>query len=375
MGDRKLRIGVIFGGRSGEHEVSLVSAASVIAALDPTRYDVVPIGISREGRWVSSGRAMELLRDRRLLDQEPECVLVPEPNRQGLLVVSAPGESATPLDVVFPLVHGTYGEDGILQGLLELADIPYVGAGVAGSSLGMDKILQKHLFIRAGLKVAKFTWALSSACQASPRRVVASVERELRYPVFVKPSNTGSSVGIGKAHNRHELLDAMNVAAVYDRKVIFEQGVRNAREIECGVLGNDQPEASAVGEIIPSNEFYDYDAKYVDGKSRAIIPASLPRRVTTLVRSMAIRAFKAIDCTGMARADFFVVRKSNSVYVNELNTIPGFTSISMYPKLWEASGISFPELLNRLIHLARERHAQKDTLRRFYDPRNDWYRR
>jgi len=375
MGMRKLRVGIIFGGRSAEHEVSIVSAASVMDSLDPQRYDVVPIGVSREGRWLSSPRALQLLRERTGLDAETECVLVPEPNRQGLMVVSGTGDPVAPLDVVIPLVHGTYGEDGTLQGLLELADIPYVGAGVLGSALGMDKIVQKQLFVGAGLRVAKYTWALSSRCIDKPQAVATEAERVLRYPLFVKPANTGSSIGISKAHNRKELLAAIAVAATYDRKVIVEQGVRNAREIECAVLGNDDPQVSVPGEIIPSNEFYDYDAKYVDGKSQAVIPAKLPRRVTVQVQRAAIAAYKAIDCAGMARADFFVVRSSGAIYINELNTIPGFTSISMYAKLWQASGLSFPALLDRLIDLALERHQQKSGLRRFYDPSKDWYRR
>jgi D-alanine-D-alanine ligase len=291
------------------------------------------------------------------------------------MVVSGTGDPVAPLDVVIPLVHGTYGEDGTLQGLLELADIPYVGAGVLGSALGMDKIVQKQLFVEAGLRIAKHTWALSSRCIDKPQAVAAEAERVLRYPLFIKPANTGSSIGISKAHNRKELLAAIAVAATYDRKVIVEQGVRNAREIECAVLGNDDPQVSVPGEIIPSNEFYDYDAKYVDGKSQAVIPAKLPRRVTVQVQRAAIAAYKAIDCAGMARADFFVVRGSGAIYINELNTIPGFTSISMYAKLWQASGLSFSALLDRLIDLAVERHQQKSGLRRFYDPSKDWYRR
>ncbi|MCC6398156.1 MAG: D-alanine--D-alanine ligase [Bacteroidetes bacterium] len=375
MTNRKLRVGVIFGGRSGEHEVSLVSAASVLDALDRSRYEVVPIGIARDGRWLSSPQALQLLRERTDVTSETECVLVPEPNRQGLMVVSGTGEPVAPLDVVIPMIHGTYGEDGTLQGLLELANIPYVGAGVLGSALGMDKIIQKQLFIHAGLRVAKYTWATSTDCTGATRKVVREVERTLRYPVFVKPANTGSSVGIVKAHNRKELLAGIPVACSYDRRVIFEQGILNAREIECSILGNDDPLVSALGEIIPSNEFYDYDAKYVDGKSMAIIPARLPRRTVAQIQRMARIAYRAIDCAGMARADFFLGRKSGVITINELNTIPGFTSISMYPKLWEAGGVSFSALLDRLIALALERHAQKSGLRRFYDPRQEWYRR
>jgi len=371
---RKLRIGVIFGGRSSEHEVSLVSAKAVLGGLDPARYEVVPIGITREGRWISSPQALRVLQVRAGSETEPECVLVPEPARQGLLVMDAQHVPVSPLDVVFPLVHGTYGEDGTLQGLLELADVPYVGAGVLGSAVGMDKIVQKQLFERVGLRVPKYMWERSSRCTAASRDVIAAVERTLRYPVFVKPANTGSSVGITKAHTRRELHAAMALAAAYDRKVIFEQGVREAREIECSVLGNDEPVVSLPGEILPSNEFYDYDAKYVDGASQTVIPAHMSSRMTRQIMQMAATAYTAIDCAGMARADFLVTRRAGTIYMNELNTIPGFTPISMYAKLWEASGIPFGDLLDRLIRLAMDRHAEKKGLRRFFDPRREWYR-
>lgn len=369
----KLRIGVMFGGRSGEHEVSLVSATSVINALDRARYEVVPIGITREGRWLSSQDAVQLLKERTRLDKTPERFLVPEPNRRGLVSLNHPDDTMR-LDAVFPVVHGTYGEDGTLQGLLELANIPYVGAGVLGSALGMDKIIQKRLFQEAGLPVAKYAAFLSTVCLDQPRKVAAAAEKTLRYPMFVKPANTGSSVGISKAHERKELLAAIDAAAAYDRKVIIEQGVKNLREIEVSVLGNDEPEASVAGEIIPSNEFYDYDAKYVDGKSTAIIPANLPKKVMKQVRELAVKAFIALDCAGMARVDFFVTKGRNAIYLNEINTIPGFTAISMYPKLWEATGVSYPALLDRLIQLAIERHEQKNRLKTSYEPAKEWYK-
>jgi D-alanine-D-alanine ligase len=366
----KLRVGVIFGGRSGEHQVSLVSAASVIQALNKEKYEVVPIGITETGRWISSERSIQALTSKNGLDQEAERFLAPEPNRQAL--VSLGGESNPRLDVLFPVTHGTFGEDGTLQGLLELANIPYVGAGVLASAVGMDKIIQKQLHEQAGLPVVKYRWFLSSECQSKPKKVVAATERALKYPMFVKPSNAGSSVGISKAHNRKELLDGLALAAGYDRKVIIEQGVKNAREIECSVLGNDDPVASVPGEIIPSNEFYDYDAKYVDGKSTAVIPAQLPGKVVKEIQRLAVEAFTALDGAGMARVDFFVTKKK--IYLNEINTIPGFTSISMYPKLWEASGIRYSELLDRLIALAIERHAEKSSLKTTYQPSKDWYR-
>jgi D-alanine-D-alanine ligase len=370
----KLRVGVIFGGRSGEHEVSLVSATSVIEALDKTKYDVIPIGITPEGKWLSSGLALGLLKAKRGWENEPERFLVPEPNRQALISLDGNPDDHHQLDVIFPVLHGTFGEDGALQGLLELADIPYVGAGILGSALGMDKILQKQVFKHSGLPIVKYVWFLSSVCRDNSKSVVKSVEKNLRYPVFVKPANTGSSVGISKAHKRKELLDALGVAAVYDRKVIVEQGVKDVREIECSVLGNDEPEASVPGEIVPSNEFYDYDAKYVDGKSSAVIPTKLPKTIASRVRKLAVRAFQALDLAGMARVDFFVVKKSHRIYLNEVNTIPGFTSISMYPKLWEATGVGYSQLLDKLIDLALQRHREKGNLQRTYKPHAEWYK-
>jgi D-alanine-D-alanine ligase len=317
---------------------------------------------------------MELLKDGRVPADQPEHTLLPEPGRQAL--VGADGSPSEPiaLDVIFPVVHGTFGEDGTLQGLLELADIPYVGAGVLGSALGMDKIVQKQLFERAGLRVPAYCWFYSEAVAAAPAKGVKAVENALRYPVFVKPANTGSSVGISKAHDRKELLRAFVDAAQYDRKIIVEQGVRAAREIEVSVLGNDQPEASVPGEVIPSNEFYDYDAKYVDGKSVPVIPAKVSKAAARMLKDHAIRAYRAIDCAGMARADFLMAKRTGRIYLNELNTIPGFTAISMYPKLWEASGLSYPRLLDRLIQLAMERHRQTRALRRTYNPSSAWYR-
>ena len=371
---QKLRVGVIFGGRSGEHEVSLVSATSIIQALDPSKYEVVPIGITREGRWLSSPQMLHLMKEKSGLNGTDEQYLLPEPGRRGLMSVEDKAQVVRELDVVFPIVHGTYGEDGTLQGLLELAGIPYVGAGVLGSALGMDKIVQKQLFREAGLPIVKYLWVLSEEVRERPQAVVAKIGRSLRYPVFTKPANTGSSVGISKIHSRAELRQGLELAAAFDRKVIIEQGVVNAREIECSVLGNNTPKASVPGEIVPSNEFYDYDAKYVDGKSKAIIPADLPRAIVRKLQATAIRAFTTLDLAGMARVDFFVVRRTNKIYLNEVNTLPGFTSISMYPKLWEASGMGYHELLDRLIALAIERHAEKAELRTVYDPKSAWYK-
>jgi D-alanine-D-alanine ligase len=369
----KLRIGVIFGGRSGEHEVSLVSATSIINALDKEKYEVVPIGISREGRWVSSARVLQLLKSRDGLEQEPERFLAPEPNRRALITTNGCISLEVNIDVVFPVVHGKYGEDGTLQGLLELANIPYVGAGVVASAIGMDKVVQKRLFRDAGIRGPKFLWFSSTACRKNSRKVVAEVEQELRYPLFTKPANTGSSVGISKVHNRSELVRGLSAAAEYDLTVIVEQGINHVREIEVSVLGNEEPMVSVPGEIIPSNEFYDYDAKYVSGKSTATIPAKLPKKTVSEIQRVARSAYSVIECSGMARVDFFVTRKTLTVYLNEINTIPGFTAISMYPKLWEASGVSYSELLDRLIALALERHSQKTALRTSYQPSSEWY--
>ena len=372
----RLRIGVIFGGRSAEHEVSLVSATSVINALDKEKYDVVPIGISPEGRWLSSAEALRLLKEKTNITNLPEHVFVPDPHHKALMAINAEvsSSSSKPVDVIFPLIHGTFGEDGTIQGLFELADIPYVGAGVLGSAVGMDKVIQKQLLKQAKIPVTPDHSFLFEQYRSNPKSHIAAIEKNLRYPLFVKPPNLGSSVGISKAHNRKELADAIELAGQYDRKILVEQGVKNAREIECSVLGNDQPTASIPGEIIPSNEFYDYDAKYVDGKSKAEIPAKLPKPIIKKIQSYAIAAFSALDCAGMARVDFLVARSTNRIFLNEINTLPGFTSISMYPKLWQASGLPYAQLLDKLIELAIQRHSAKSRLKTTYQPKNEWYK-
>lgn len=369
----KLRIGIVFGGRSAEHEVSLVSAASVMNALDKEKYEIVPIGISPEGRWLSSNDALKLLKEKTDIGSQPEHLIVPDPSKKALVPLNSAGQNKS-VDVLFPVLHGTYGEDGTIQGLFELADIPYVGAGVLGSALAMDKVVQKDLLRQARIPVTPSVWFFLHDFEKNQKRIVSLTEKNLRYPMFVKPANLGSSIGISKAHDRTELIAAIRLAGEYDRKILVEKGVQNAREIECSVLGNDDPIASVPGEIIPSNEFYDYDAKYVDGKSTAVIPAKLPKATTKNVQEIAVQSFKTLDCAGMARADFLVAKKTNKVFLNELNTIPGFTSISMYPKLWEASGIAYPRLLDRLIELAIERHKAKQNLRTIFEPKKDWYR-
>jgi D-alanine-D-alanine ligase len=363
---KKIRLGLLFGGRSGEHEVSLTSAASVIKALDPEKYEIVPIGITREGAWRVGASARKLLESPRalpaILENGRPVTASVDPQRPALLALnsqSAGGEATPAVDVVFPLLHGTFGEDGTVQGLLELAGIPYVGAGVLGSAAGMDKDLMKRLFRDAGLTVVPWVLVMRDQWEAEPARVRRQVKKSLRYPLFVKPANLGSSVGISKVHNSRELGAAIDLAARYDRKIIVENGV-DGREIECSVLGNDNPEASVPGEIIPVNEFYDYEAKYVKEGSQIVIPAKLTRAQARRAREFAVRAFGAIDCAGMARVDLLLDRKTGKLWLNEINTIPGFTPISMFPKMWEASGLAYPQLLDRLIELALQRHRDKN---------------
>jgi len=370
----RIRIGVIFGGRSVEHEVSLVSAASVLNALDKEKYDVVPIGIASNGQWLSSNETLRLLKEKRSIELEQEQLLTPDPRKQSLVAINDGGGVGKALDVIFPVIHGKFGEDGSLQGLLELADIPYVGPGVLGSAVGMDKVMQKELLVRANIPTAPSIWFTLEEYETRHKKIITDVERMLRYPLFVKPSNSGSSIGITKAHNRKELLESIDTAGQFDRRILVEQGINHAREIECGILGNDQPAASVPGEIVPCNEFYDYNAKYVDEKSNAIIPAKLPNTVVKKIQQYALRAFRALDCAGMARVDFLLTKKTNRIYLNEINTIPGFTSISMYPKLWQASGVSYSALLDTLIQLAIERHKAKSKLKTAYQPKNDWYK-
>jgi len=369
----KLKVGIVFGGRSAEHEVSLVSAASVMNALDKEKYEVIPIGISPEGRWLSSGEALKLLKEKSSLDNQPEHLILPDPRKKALVPLDSANQPQS-VDVLFPVLHGTYGEDGTIQGLFELADIPYVGAGVLGSAVGMDKVVQKELLRQAKIPVTPSMWFLFHEFAKNEKKLILEAEKKLRYPMFIKPANLGSSIGITKAHDRNELIASVRLAGEYDRKILVEKGIENAREIECSVLGNDNPVASVPGEVIPSNEFYDYDAKYVDGKSTAVIPAKLPTAVTKKVQQLAAQSFKVLDCSGMARVDFLVTKKTNKVYMNEINTIPGFTSISMYPKLWEASGVGYSELLDRLIRLAIERHRGKQNLKTTFEPKKDWYR-
>ena len=371
---KKLRVGVIYGGRSGEHEVSLASAAAVFQNLDPDRYEPIAIRIEKDGRWALPRRAPTMMKAAdviqakpELSDQAREAHLVAHPGGDTLLTVDRRDDgvvvSGLGLDVVFPVLHGPYGEDGTVQGLLELANVPYVGAGVLASAVGMDKATMKLVFAAKGLPICDYDVVLARDWRQDERAIMNRLASHLGFPMFVKPANLGSSVGISKAKHATELRDAINLAAGYDRKVVVEAAVDQAREIECAVLGNDEPEASLPGEIMPSREFYDYEAKYLDEGSRTVIPAPLSAKQTAEIRRLAIAAFKAVDCAGMARVDFLMARTRSMVYVNELNTIPGFTTISMYSKMWEASGLPYPKLLDRLIQLALERHAEKQQLR------------
>jgi D-alanine-D-alanine ligase len=355
---KKLRVGVIFGGRSGEHEVSLRSAHSIIEAMDKNKYEVVPIGITKQGNWLTAGDAAGLLPEA-VMTSTQQVALIGDPSHQGLVCVNGHvSQEAQPLDLIFPVLHGTYGEDGTIQGLLEMANIAYVGCGVLASATGMDKVVMKQLFLAQGLPVGAFTWFVRAAWEKDRAGILARVEQEIGYPAFVKPVNLGSSVGISKAKDRDQLIAAIDLAARYDRKIIIEKGI-NAREFEISVLGNDEPIASLPGEVIPGAEFYDYNDKYVDNKTQFEVPAKLSTELIEKIQSLAVRAFQAIDGAGLARVDFFYDRDSDQLLLNEINTLPGFTSISMYPKLWEASGISYSELIDRLITLALERHQEK----------------
>jgi len=360
---KKTRVGVIYGGRSGEHEVSLASAAAVFQNLDPVKYEAVPIRIEKDGRWALPDRAPNVMKAADVIQARP----VDEPLAKDIQLAARPATqtliSGVELDVVFPVLHGPYGEDGTVQGLLELANVPYVGAGVLASAVGMDKAAMKLVFAAKGLSICDYEVVLKHDWQRDEHAIMHRVASRLGFPVFVKPANLGSSVGISKAKHSVELRAAITFAAQFDRKIVVEAAVPNAREIECAVLGNEEPQASVPGEVIPSREFYDYEAKYLDEGSRTEVPAKLSEQQAAEIRALAIDAFTAIDCAGMARVDFLLARDTGVLYLNEVNTIPGFTTISMYSKMWEASGLPYPQLIDRLIALAIERHAAKQQLR------------
>jgi D-alanine-D-alanine ligase len=352
---KRLRVGVLFGGRSGEHEVSLASAASVIRGLDPDKYEAVPIGITKDGHWLVGEGAVKMLPE--VLKGGRRVMLTADPTEAALVPLDR-GAGAQRLDVIFPVMHGTFGEDGTIQGLLELAGLPYVGAGVLGSAIGMDKDVAKRLCQEAGIPVVPWITVHRWHWEKEPESVKAEIEAKFEYPVFVKPATLGSSVGMTKVHNAEELAPALNFACEYGMKILVEKAV-TAREIEVSVLGNHEPKASVPGEIVPHREFYDYAAKYLEEGTQLVIPADLKPKQATKIQSLAIETFRALELSGMARVDFFLEKKGGKVYLNEANTIPGFTSISMYPKLWEASGIPFRELIDRLIDLALELQEEK----------------
>jgi D-alanine-D-alanine ligase len=360
---RSLRVGVLFGGRSGEHEVSLASAKNVIDALNKAGHTVVPIAITRHGHWLTDGRALAqlgepsqaaenraLIASNHQLSSDHAWGLLPHANQEAPL---------PEIDVIFPVLHGTYGEDGTVQGMLEMAGLPYVGCGVLASAVAMDKAIAKEIFAQAGLRQTEFRLVLRKRWQSQPTWVLGELERQMAYPLFVKPANLGSSIGVSKVNTRNELAAGLELACHYDRRVLVEAAVPNAREIEISVLGNDDPIVSIPGEIVPGNEFYDYAAKYLDDNSDLLIPAPLDQALVAEAQQMALAAYRVADCAGMARVDFLLDNASQTLYLNEINTIPGFTRISMYPKLWEASGLSYPELVHRLIELALERHADR----------------
>ncbi len=370
---RKLRVGILFGGRWAEHEVSLQSAQNIINAADPGKYEIVLVGITKEGRWrtgILPGGSVGSSTLEEVLNSGQEVLPAASPQGGAQLVPAGDPDAKSDLDrldVIFPVLHGTFGEDGTIQGLLELAGIPYVGAGVLGSAVGMDKEVMKRLFRERRLPIVPYLVVHRPDFEAAPRKTCQAIEKKFRYPVFVKPVNLGSSVGISKARNRKELITAVETAAAYDRKVLVERAIRG-REIECAVLGNDNPIASVPGEIVPGGEFYDYQAKYLEATTGLIVPAPLRAAQKKQIQRLAVEAFQAAECSGMARVDFFLAKGSGKIYLNEINTIPGFTSMSMYPRMWEASGLPYSRLIDRLIELALERHQEKARTRYSFQP-------
>jgi D-alanine-D-alanine ligase len=355
MTENKLHVAVIFGGRSGEHEVSLMSARSVLSVLDPAKYEVTQIGITHEGVWLTGEDVIGKFEENKL-DRLEHFFLSPDPSDAN----NSSSATRYPIDVFFPVLHGTFGEDGTMQGLFELADVAYVGAGVVGSSVGMDKGVFKDVMVANNIPIVDTMVVSRAEIEKDCVAVIEKAEKVSGYPLFTKPANLGSSVGVTKCNSRSDLQEGLMEAASFDRRVLVQKGIMNAREIEVSVLGNEDPQASVPGEVLPSREFYSYESKYIDGTSGLLIPALLPQETIEQIRDYAVRAYKAIDCAGMARVDFFVEKDTNKIYLNELNTIPGFTKISMYPKLWEASGVSYVKLVDRLIELALERKADRD---------------
>ncbi len=356
MSQKKLNIGVIFGGRSFEHEVSLVSTRSIIDALDKDKYNIKLFGITKKGKWLKGKNAKKLLSNKKV-------------KKKGK---NTP-KGIDKIDVFFPILHGPFGEDGTIQGLLETIDKPYVGAGVLGSALGMDKVVQKIIWKSYDLPITKFIWFFKKDWELKQKKYIKEIEKDLKYPCFIKPANSGSSVGISIAKNKKELIKGVYKASRYDNKILVEKSVKNPKEVEVSVLGNKDPKASLPGEIIPRNEFYDYEAKYIDEGSKEIIPAELNKKIVDKLQELAIKSYTAIECRGMARVDFLISKDNQKIFINEINTIPGFTSVSMYPKLWRASGIKYSKLLDKLISLALKRFREKRKLHFNYKPKKDWH--
>ena len=352
---KRLRVGILFGGRSGEHEVSLASAASVIRGLDPDKYEAVPVGITKEGHWLVGSAAQKMLPE--VLKGGQRVMMTADPTDAALIPLDRSGGGQR-IDVVFPVMHGTYGEDGTIQGLLDLAGLPFVGAGVLGSAIGMDKDVSKRLLQVAKIPVVPWIPVQRAEWERDPKEIQKAIEKKFKYPMFIKPATLGSSVGMTKVHSREELAAALNLAAEFAMKILVEKCIVG-REIEISVLGNHDPKASVPGEIVPHREFYDYTAKYLEEGSQILIPAKLKPAQAKTIQKYAVDAFRALELSGMARVDFFLEKKAGKIYLNEVNTIPGFTSISMYPKMWEASGIPFRELIDKLIELALEMHREK----------------
>ena len=371
MTKKKIRVGVIFGGKSGEHEVSLTSAQNVMDAMDKTKYDIVPIGISKTGVWSTEPNVMAQLKD--AAQHLPQLAQQIEPNNSQHLVafldnsMMAVSDQTKGVDVIFPILHGPMGEDGTVQGFFELGGLPYVGCGVTSSAVAMDKAIAKDVFRAHNIPIVPHQVLMRHQVEQNPETALNQLEASLSYPMFAKPANLGSSVGVTKATNRAELHTGLREAAKYDRKIVIEQGVINAREIEVSVLGNTQPKASVPGEVVPSRDFYSYAAKYIDGDSALIIPAKLTSAQTNHIQEMAIKSFQVLDCTGLGRVDFLMDKDTEEIYLNEINTMPGFTAISMYPKLWEASGVSYSDLIDELITLALEHHADKERTEQSFD--------
>jgi len=365
--EKKLHVAVLFGGRSGEHEVSLMSARSVLSVLDPAKYEVTQVGITHEGTWLTGNNVLDQFENNKTDGLIPVLVF-PDPSERGIYIMEGISglKKWSDIDVYFPVLHGTFGEDGTLQGLFELADVAYVGAGVVGSSVGMDKGVFKDVMIANHIPVVDMMVVLRAEIENDMLSVIEKAEKVSDYPLFTKPANLGSSVGVTKCSNRSDLQEGLMEAALFDRRILVQKGVKNAHEIEVSVLGNDEPVASVCGEVLPSREFYSYESKYIDGTSGLLIPAPLPDEISECIREYAVRAYKAIDCAGMARVDFFLEKDTNRIYLNELNSIPGFTKISMYPKLWEASGLSYQKLVDQLIELAMERKADRDRTSHVY---------